>query len=549
MTLDHEDHRHRHRERCENENESEETDHQSHAKPLAIVAGNNLRGKVIFELPEELDPQQMIGVSITLHGKERTEVKRPNGNVDTAERTLILSQLVLREEGKGVERSGTYGLPFEFHLPASLPSSMHSTHSTELVYASHADIKYTLGVTLGSEVVFTRVFVVASAPLPNVVIPALAKPAFHEIKGMATSKGELLLGAKVASAYVGRLQGVEVYISSRNVSSTNVERCEVRLIETVKWTAEKMTFNPLKLRKKDEIQWKQEKRVLAKDDNVNVRGVEKAKMDQSGNMNISRDEKIYQIYDDLLSEDNKVELLVPYEARDTYAGQLIKTEHVVVITLWTKMGVDNPSIEIPIQVGFPPHAAWYDPHLGSMPGDELFNLLPEEPSPRTAMLAAATFSDGSSRRSRLSIAAIPDAQLPSAEARNIPDEEDIQIIELEPSRQASTRLGGSAIYLMQDSQRVLDIENEETTYDETQAPPSIQGLFDEMVISLNDFEMISQKLRDPLWVAVLSSISPEDFGNIVALVKSDYDQGKVAAMIAACCLVPQGFTCEYCIGK
>ena len=77
MTLDHEDHRHRHREKCENENESEETDHQSHAKPLAIVAGSNLRGKVIFELSEELDPQQMIGVSITLHGKERTEVKRP----------------------------------------------------------------------------------------------------------------------------------------------------------------------------------------------------------------------------------------------------------------------------------------------------------------------------------------------------------------------------------------------------------------------------------------------------------------------------------------
>lgn len=81
-----------------------------------------------------------------------------------------------------------------------------------------------------------------------------------------------------------------------------------------------------------------------------------------------------------------------------------------------------------------------------------------------------------------------------------------------------------------------------------QAPPksapSLSRLLEDMVSSVNDYSLISERLTQSEWKVVFKNLQPADYGSIVAHVNNDVDQPRVAALLAECIA---RFTCSHCI--
>jgi hypothetical protein len=103
-------------------------------------------------------------------------------------------------------------------------------------------------------------------------------------------------------------------------------------------------------------------------------------------------------------------------------------------------------------------------------------------------------------------------------------------------------LGGDAI--------IVDPSSSVPLSSLTPLPPpsptvSLESLLRSMTSSINDVDMIEQKLRDPEWVRLLESLSAEEFGSVVAHVNIDFDQTRVAAMLVPYVNGGNNFTCRY----
>jgi hypothetical protein len=392
-------------------------------------------------------------------------------------------------------------------------------------------------VLVGKEVLLKRLFTVASAELPNQVVQVIAEPKAHAIKGIRKQKGHLLMGAKVVNAQVGRSKNVEVFLACRNDASVDIERVQIRLLEKVRWSAQ--TYKMFGPKNEENIRWKNHTRVLAENADVEVPGLKKKKKtilpeDQS--------EAIYQIYDALLSGENKISVEVPYASRDTYHGQLIETSHLIEITLFTKALVENPTIEIPIKIGFPPRDTGLPP-LAPVPADDRHEAF---------VTAIATVYSTELNHSGISISSLPDAETPVAEAIFFVEEEaetaQSPMVVAPPEAMV---LGGRAILLVQDSERLLrDTETSELLADTGSIPvlPSLARLLEEMMASIYDYDIITDKLQDSEWSSLLAAITPDEFGNILAHVNVDFDQPEVASLLANCIKDGGGnFTCDYCV--
>lgn len=77
--------------------------------------------------------------------------------------------------------------------------------------------------------------------------------------------------------------------------------------------------------------------------------------------------------------------------------------------------------------------------------------------------------------------------------------------------------------------------------------PSFDNLLEEMLFSVDDFDIVCNKLEDPEWRPILFRISPDEFGSMLAHVNMDHDQPKVAAVVAAQLSMESNFTCQHVI--
>ena len=77
--------------------------------------------------------------------------------------------------------------------------------------------------------------------------------------------------------------------------------------------------------------------------------------------------------------------------------------------------------------------------------------------------------------------------------------------------------------------------------------PSLSVLLEEMTASVNDIDIISNKLQDAAWRTFISSMSPADFGAVIAHVNMDFDQPRLAALLAPHVNGGDCLTCVYCL--
>jgi hypothetical protein len=190
-----------------------------------------------------------------------------------------------------------------------------------------------------------QAFLVVSAPLANNIVPCITEPTTHDlIQAKILSKGFLSIGACVENSFMGRGQELKVSLACKNESSVNVDRVRVKLVELIEYKAqdEKNTFKNELVDMKD-IDLPGLVKYRSKD---NAR-----KMKQQ--FSKTKDSTYQQILADLTARQNQFQITIPESTRDTYDGDLISISHYLKITYYTQMGVENPSMKIPIVVGTP----------------------------------------------------------------------------------------------------------------------------------------------------------------------------------------------------
>mmetsp|Transcript_14529 Transcript_14529/g.20518 ORF Transcript_14529/g.20518 Transcript_14529/m.20518 type:complete len:325 (+) Transcript_14529:816-1790(+) len=230
--------------------------------------------------------------------------------------------------------------------------------------------------------------------------------------------------------------------------------------------------------------------------------------------------RFQEIYDELLSGQNTLNLTIPMNARDTYIGNMINISHYFHITHLTKNFVDNPSVKIPIRIGYPSETS-----TGTDDGREpSFRIAEDNDSLRNIPVAEALPIVGGDWASVEPIQA-PIVEIPAA----------------------NVILGGTATIVADDNER-----NDSAQWDGLMplpppVAPTLSNLLEEMVASVDDYDIISRKLGDPSWRVVFSNLTPEEFGMIIAHVHVDFDQPKVAACIALITGGVNGFTSKYVV--
>uniref|UniRef100_A0A7S4HXA3 Arrestin C-terminal-like domain-containing protein n=2 Tax=Odontella aurita TaxID=265563 RepID=A0A7S4HXA3_9STRA len=352
---------------------------------------------------------------------------------------------------------------------------------------------------------------VQSAPLPPILYPVMVEPVTKLIaNAMRSSKGSITFGVRVSNAHIGRGEDLELRIGCRNDSTVNVERVQAKVKEKVEWMGAKEST------KED---------ILAIPSIVpDAEGLgKKSKTELKEKKKAGVDDNYLDIFGEITSssnDDKLIKLRIPATSRDTFKGQIISVKHILVIKIKTKWGVDDPKIEIPLKVGSRAVDEAHEPTVRLPPPVPLPSTSGEDISGDVQPLPAPV--------------AVPIGWAAS--------EKSLRII----APKESIVVGGAAFDSSNNGEPVSSDPVVPVPSPKPPDQPTLDNLLAKMVSSVNDYELISAKLEDPDWKGLFSSLTPEHFGSILAQVNQDFDEPRVAALIAHA--VGNGaFSCNHCV--
>jgi hypothetical protein len=156
------------------------------------------------------------------------------------------------------------------------------------------------------------------------------------------------------------------------------------------------------------------------------------------------------------------------KAHDTFSGTLIKVSHEIIVDFETTHDFENPRLEIPVKVG-PPSLAHH--HAATSKPDDW---------------------KSTSQTNRVNVDG------------------------------GSAILGGSVVH---DHAKTRQARRDPRV-------PSLENLITEMKEYINDYDLICSHLQNPEWRPVFEGLSPQDYGMIIKSVDLEFEQSKVAALIA-----------------
>lgn len=288
-----------------------------------------------------------------------------------------------------------------------------------------------------------------------------------------------------------------------------------------------------------------------------------------------------QIYDDLCCRDNPIHLELPSSARESYRGQLVQISHWIKIEFLTGAFICSPVLEIPIQVlacrcrsnnlslpcqpARPSGAgdAYYIPPLAARKS----SALSKKPNKPQLLLTAAVTG----------VSTLPTGSASTSGSSADTFGTDPAAAATIPSTSTATVIATIQRNKRHQHEQYSRSENDSTEHDvvpaNTTLPPpmrisslanlvplsaptsvmSIPALLGELRSSLNEFELIMDKLLDAAWVKLLQEeCTPSDLRQIISIVH-DFDQPRVAVVLAphmnrnrsAAGGGGGGFTCEY----
>jgi len=546
---------------------------------LPLPAGSLLSGKIVAELAKFEVPSDLAASSgssnrvrhamqLRLYGKEKVRMNRRksskmNGSgraQKCAERNVLDLRLqwpnfpvdAVTENGVTSVPAGTYVFPFRLQLPNTLPSSiyypMHDNRKRSKL-RFRIQYKMTAELNLGTKAVqsVTRyLWIKAAAPdPPQEPVPCMIEPVVHEIKGSLFQKGGVFLFCAAVDDCCVK-DALNLQVACRNNSSAEIHNVQIKVLEKLTWgtvavnsidsetgactkkpTLEQTDTNTLFVLRDIQLPGLvRERKSILKSALDSIIGSQQQELQR-------------QIYQDLMSRENLIRIQLPVGARESYVGQLIQVSHFVRIEFQTGAFLKNPHVEVPIHIvgtAMPDTTQQaHQPAVASGAG-AAYRVSPpaEKLIPATTGVSTNTATSEAVVETTVSYEAeiVADgnkktkSQIPMATARPLPIPDDA-VEATTASYDDVIVLGGDAVLRAESRRRLTDLV--------PLAPPSVdvslQTLLAEMRSSINDFDLISEKLLADEWVCLFQSLTPDEFGNIISRVHDEFDQPRVAMLI------------------
>jgi len=319
-------------------------------------AGTILKGRIYLSV--QTVRERARGLNLILEGEENTQIVTYEKINDSRQKMVNRdSSVVHRMEvplisfKNGVINRGQYEYPFEWPLPADLPSSMRCQIDRS---SSFCEIKYKLTAYLdkgnglpssGSKDPTINTVVVLLGAASDLDNRGLAKVALQEYPVKAScfgNKGSITMGLDIDTAIAAPQGTIHIGITGKNDSTSPLQHFTARLVETVTCSAagrsrdftrnlctskvsppDNTAWDPLA---KFSISASRQRRPRCSDDNTNKKKNET---------------------EEAAIENNRcmTQLFLPVDTRDTYQGKIIGVRHALVVEAVTPYFVAPTSIE------------------------------------------------------------------------------------------------------------------------------------------------------------------------------------------------------------
>ena len=498
-----------------------------------IHAGDVLRGKVIATVnnTEYLRPGNCT-LHLSMTGKEKVH---SHPKIRFREHQFFLVNLRLQHpEWARQIRMTTYVLPFAIQLPHSLPSTDYELQG-EVGYRIQYKLQVMAGVGNKEDILVN----VSSAPLPDERVPCVVEPRSYAIHSLKLfQKGQLVIAARVEDTHVGKGQNVCLHVACQNDSTVDVHDVRISLMEHVFYGAGRAGAS---------MSHPNQTRTLFTLEHVNLPGLDREgkSRGQVRQNNENRQETYKMLHKELASGRNRILIKLPWVS-DTYNGRIVKVIHSLVIYMKTPDNTTDPSISIPIRIGTAPlqiqAAQPSETAIPSAPPENLvfapaFGI--ESERIRGVTASAATVIPSAPPESfvfapTLGFESGRVPTIPIAEAVSIPF--DASVSAVFNASDDVIFLGDDAVF--QDSPIGEDQEEHLSGRAPlsalSQSTPAMETLHHEMLASIGDYDIISEHLQNDAWRELLANLSPEEFGSTIACVHVDFDQPRVAFLLASC---------------
>ena len=471
-------------------------------------------------------PAENCTIYLRMYGKEKTE--QSGKHHKTGERQFFLTSLELQHpewrQISAIPSGRPYVLPFAIPLPASLPAS--DSMASASGHGSYR-IQYKIRVTHGRMLKKELYVHVESAPLPDTRVPCLLQPTSYNLSSMnVIPRGQLLFAASVQDTHIGKGENLIIHLACQNDSTAELRKVKISLVEHYAWTTVQHSSSLAMLRPRMS-------HTIFTINDVTLPGIDRSSKSReqvrhSGNNN-SRQESFRQLHQQLASDQNCVMIQMPFGLRDSYHGKMVQVTHTLVIDLKTDKTVNNPSVSIPLRIGNPPVR-------GTRPIAAMTSvpLVPSAP-PETMVFAPSVAISTETMN-------IP-AAVPIVDAVAIPSDASAAMVNTASDNVIF--LGDEAVFVQpNDNDDEQHLVGRAPISALGQSPASLDTLRQEMLASINDYDIISRHLRNDSWRQVLANVNPQEFGSILACVHVDFDQPRVATLLAGCC---HNLTCDHVV--
>eukprot|EP00978_Attheya_sp_CCMP212_P002831 scaffold5824_cov54-Attheya_sp.AAC.1 len=395
-----------------------------------------------------------------------------------------------------------------------------------------------------------RYLFVDSAPtIPSDPVPFLGQPVTRDA-ALLSPRGTLSFAGYVVDTRLGRDQTMEVCVAGRNDSNVEIKGIRIKMIETVIFSAHG-AINRANTTGPPAVPPASYKVTLVQFPDVppfegmqkkSALGVLKERREGFS----PRQEHYNAIRNELLTRENVIRVKIPKYAKDTFRGQTLECRHHLEVQIVVASFGVTPLITIPLSIGNPqeptgPQIAIAVPSAPPAPLEEID--IPVEPS-------APELFEQESNDYPIAVA----VQLQPMDMRGISTRTPIAI-----AQSTAFIIGTHAVvvnnYDDNDEEEDLDYDNvslQDTLLEVMPAriprTPTFENLLQEMVSSVQDYDIISRKLADSAWMPIFSSLTPSQYGTIILHVNVAFDQPKVAVLVATSFdKESHPFTCEFLV--
>ena len=471
-------------------------------------AGSTVKGYVLMTVDKDV---KGAALDLTFSGVETasvryTETTGSGDNRRTVTRTARSSRNIIQTkiptdrvpsfiQPGGRIAAGLYQVPFVFQLPSSLPGSMHISKGS----SDSCSITYKIKVILkGSGVMWNyhseQVVSVSSKPqtLNEDPLPYSAPPATEQVNFCCCfNQGSVSLGGHMDDTKVVKGQSAKVSVSCRNHSSVGIKSVSAQMSQLVEWRAHG--------------HYSSTSRNLMSHDYTKPLLLQGslAIVEKRNQINVNHHEELTEIHRELVENRHAALFTIPSNVLCSYSSGLITVRHTLYITVATDgMCLSQPQIKIPVSIEEANTTA--SPQGGGEPPMVTAEVIGVEedvepeiaytpPQYGNATLTSVVYAPASGAYTGGKI----------VDGDDDGDEEEIVV------NASMNRISSS-----------VDQE------------PSLSNLLREMGESVADYDIVQSKLRDAAWESIFRNLSPDAYGRVVEQVDLDFDQPRVAQLVA-----------------